>query len=207
MSNDQHSADQRAAIYASTPTDSMESVNDRLGVVRNNAEQVGFEVVAHYVDLRSENTQLLQMIADAAVPNPLFRKVMAVNLSRVSREIDELEQHAAHLVAHGVEIISASELALRALAPSTSDYFHSVHSEQVRRGIRSAAQQGFYAFANAPLYIGENHGEGGARQTVSLPGSRNRIVAGSPRRFLTAACTVVWGLTPYEQGQAGEDDA
>ncbi len=150
MSNDQQSADQRAAFYASTPTDSIESVNDRFDMVRNNAEQIGLEVVAHYVDLPGENTQLLRMMEDATAPDPPFRKILVVNLSRASRGVDELERHKDRLAAHGVEIISASELALRALGPAMADYFRSAHSEEVRRGIRAAAQQGFYAFANAP---------------------------------------------------------
>ena len=150
MSKDQHSTDQRAAIYASTPADSMESINDRLDLVRNHAEQVGFEVVAQYVDLNGEDTQLLRMMEDATSPDPPFRKVMVVNPSRDSREADDLEPHRARLAAHGVEIISTSELAIRALGPAMEDYLREVHSEEVRRGIRAAAQQGFYAFANAP---------------------------------------------------------
>ena len=38
MSPDQHDADHQAAIYASTPTDSMESINDRLDALRDDAE-------------------------------------------------------------------------------------------------------------------------------------------------------------------------
>ena len=150
MSNDQRSADQRAAIYASMPADSMEPINDRLDMVRTNAEQIGLEVVAQYVDLSGEDTQLLRMMEDATAPDPPFRKVLVVNPSRDSREADDLEPHLARLAAHGVQIISASELALRALGPSIADYVRSVHSEEVRHGIRAAAQQGFYAFANAP---------------------------------------------------------
>ena len=151
MSNDHHSADQRTAIYASTPADSMEPINDRLDMARNNAELIGLEVVAQYVDLRGENTQLLRMMEDATAHDPPFRNILVVNAQpRLRRFADDLEPHRARLAAHGVEIISASELAIRALGPAMEDYLREVHSEEVRRGIRAAAQQGFYAFANAP---------------------------------------------------------
>lgn len=150
MSNDQNSADQRAAIYASTPTDSMVPINDQLDVVRNNANLAGFEVVAQYVDLSGENTQLLRMVEDATAPDPSFRKILVVNVSPVSRETEDLEQHREQLDDHGVEIISSSELAIRALGASVIDIFRSQYSRRVRRGIRTTAQQGFYAFANAP---------------------------------------------------------
>ena len=108
MSNDQPSTDQRAAIYASTPTDSMESINDQLDAARGYAEQTGLQVVRQYVDLSGEKTQLLRMVEDATAPDPPFRLVLVFNLSRISRRVDELERHRARLGAHGVEIILAS---------------------------------------------------------------------------------------------------
>jgi len=150
MSNDQNSSDQRAAIYGSTPTDSMVPINDRLDVVRNHAEQAGFEVVAQYVDLSGEDTQLLRMMEDATATDPPFRKILVVNLSRFSRRVDELERHRARLAAHEVEIISVSEFAAVSLCASEADYVHSEHSRRVRRGMRDVAQRGFYVFANAP---------------------------------------------------------
>ncbi len=150
MSPDQHDADHQAAIYASTPTDSMESINDRLDALRDDAKLVGLEVVAQYVDLRGENTQFLQMIADATAPDPPFRKVLLANRSRDSSQIDDLEPHRARLAAHEVEIISASELSLRALGPAVGAMLREQYSLRVRRGMRAIAQRGFYAFANAP---------------------------------------------------------
>ena len=150
MSTNQSSTDQRAAIYASTPTDSMEAINGRLDAVRSDAELIGLEVVAQYVDLRGENTQLLQMIADATAPDPPFRKVLVVNPKPVSSQIDDLEPHRAQLDAHGVETISASELSLHALGPAVEAMLRDQYSRRVRRGMGAIAQRGFYAFANAP---------------------------------------------------------
>ena len=136
MSTDQHGADRRAAIYASTSTGIMESTNDRLDVTRNYAAQAGLEIVAQYVDLHGEKTQLLCMIEDAAAPDPTFRKVLAASPSRISRRVDELERHRTRLAVHRVEIILASEPAPRSLAPSVADYFSRAHSEQVRHPVR-----------------------------------------------------------------------
>ena len=102
------------------------------------------------MDLRGENTQFLQMIADVTAPDPPFRKVLLANRSRDSSQIDDLEPHRARLAAHEVEIISASDLSLRALGPAGRDMLREQHSRRVRRGVRAIAQRGFYAFANAP---------------------------------------------------------
>ena len=102
------------------------------------------------MDLRGENTQFLQMIEDATAPDPPFRKVLLANRSRDSSQIDDLEPHRARLAAHEVEIISASELSLRALGPAVGAMLREQYSRRVRRGMRAIAQRGFYAFANAP---------------------------------------------------------
>ncbi len=54
MASNQDTATQRAAIYASTAGDSMESITDELARARNSAEENGFAVVGEYVDLRGD---------------------------------------------------------------------------------------------------------------------------------------------------------
>ena len=66
------------------------------------------EVVREYFDLGSSKAQLLQMMADATVDDPSFRKVLVSDFSRVSRRIEELNGYLERLAAHGVELISVT---------------------------------------------------------------------------------------------------
>ncbi len=150
MPGNQVSTDRRTAIYASTFADSMEPVNVQLDAIRDYAELAGLAVVGQYVDLRGEKTQLLRMMEAATTPDPPFRQVLVHSLSRISRWVDELERHRARLAAYGVELISVSGPVAGTSVSSMADVLRSEHSQRVRRGMRDAAQQGFYVFSNAP---------------------------------------------------------
>ena len=150
MSTNRHSAAQRAAIYASTSSRSMAFIRGQLDVARSHAERTGLEVVTEYVDLRGSKAQLLRMMADAAADDPPFRKVVVSDLSRISRRFDELNGHRERLAAHGVELISVTVSEADVPVSGIGEYLTSQHSEQVRRGMRAAAQRGFYVFASAP---------------------------------------------------------
>ena len=150
MASNQDTATQRAAIYASTAGDSMESITDELARARNSAEENGLAVVGEYVDLRGEQAQLLQMMADTAASDPSFQKVVVSDLNHISQQEDELNDYRARLAANGVELVTVIEIRTKALVSAVMDYVRSEHADSVRRGIRAAAQQGFYVFAQAP---------------------------------------------------------
>ena len=93
---------------------------------------------------------MLRMMADATADDPPFRNVVVSDLSRISRRFDELNGYRERLAAHGVELISVTVSEAGVPVSGIGEYLTSQHSERVRRGMRAAAQRGFYVFANAP---------------------------------------------------------
>ena len=150
MSTNRHSAAQRAAIYARTSSRSVALIRGQLDAARSHAERTGLEVVTEYVDLRGSKAQLLRMMADATADDPPFRKVMVSDFSRISRRFDELNGYRERWAAHGVELISVTVSEAGVPVTGIGEYLAGQHSERVRRGMRAAAQRGFYVFANAP---------------------------------------------------------
>ena len=175
MQTAQHRPTSSAAIYVSTRSGSMASTRNQIAATRSYAEETGFEVVREYVDLRGERTQLFQMIADATAPDRQFRKVVVYRLRRISRRVDELSEQLGRLVAHGVEIVSATEPEVDTLSQPIGDLLRSAHSERVRRGMRTLAQRGFYVFAMSPYGYRKvavrYHGAGRFTLELGLPAS------------------------------------
>ena len=70
-------------------------------------------------------------------------------LNRISRG-GEINEHQAWLAANGVDLFMATENNIAAIVSGIAEYQRRNHSERVRRGMRRAAQRGFYVFAQAP---------------------------------------------------------
>ena len=150
MAADHYDSHHQAAIYASTTHDSTTSVKNQLDATRAYAEQNGLHIVRAYVDLQQERNHLLQMMTDAALPDPPFQKVLVSELSRISRRADEMNQIWTVLVDNGVELISLAQSEAGNIAASIGQYLYSQRSSRVRQGMRAAAELGFYVFSRAP---------------------------------------------------------
>lgn len=109
MSPYQHDSDHRTGIYASTPTDGMDSMNEQLEAARSYAEQTGLDVVAQYIDLLGQLPQFLQVLADAAEDGPPCRRIPVHNLSRVSWGAAKINHLLSTLVIHCMELLAVAE--------------------------------------------------------------------------------------------------
>ena len=150
MAANQEAAARRTAIYASVPEDSTASIRSQLDLAHSYAEQKDLPVVGEYVDLRGERIRFFRMMADAAAAEPPFRKVLVSELSRISENADELNRCWTTLVDNGVELVSAAPWEAGAVGSTIEQLLRSQHSARVRRGMRTAAQRGFYVFSQAP---------------------------------------------------------
>ena len=71
-------------------------------------------------------------------------------LTRISLRADALNAHRARPATKGVDLVMATENNIAAIVAGNEEYQRRDHSESVRRGMRAAAQRGFYVFARAP---------------------------------------------------------
>ena len=71
-------------------------------------------------------------------------------LTRISLRAEALNAHRARPATKGVDLVMANENIMAEIASASREYQRRSHSERVRRGMRAAAQQGFYVFAHAP---------------------------------------------------------
>ena len=150
MSDTDHDAERQAAIYVSTSSRSVVTIISQINAARVCAQQTGIEVVGEYIDLRDSQLQLIQVIEDAIADDPPFRKVLAFDLARIRRHVEETSGCRERLDANRIKIIAVDESRADNAVEATGRTVYSEHSERVRSGMRETARRGFYAFAIAP---------------------------------------------------------
>ncbi len=150
MSPDQRDADYRTAIYASTSTHSIDSIDSQLEAARSHAEQTGPDVVGQYIELRGLTTQFLQMMAATTADRPLFRKILMHSLSRISRGAAKINHHLPTLETGDLELISVTN-ALRGLSSQPLADFKSSHYLKVL-SIREITWRSRYGSALSSLH-------------------------------------------------------
>lgn len=145
------------------------------------AAECGIQIVDWHIDMGCsgndlERAGLQAVLAAAQSPDPGFDAVVVYDLSRLARSFTSLHAIEATLSKSGICVMSVSEpehglttetFVRRAIA-TVAEYQRDVQARDTRRGLRFAAEQGYWVFTHTPYGYRKVEVSGNGRRRSKL---------------------------------------